>query len=103
MRNAAQAKGVERVRIRAQDKEGWLTLWIEDDGPGIADQDKQKVFDPFFTTKPVGQGSGLGLSMVHRIINDHGGTVGVYDSELGGAGFEIGLPLNDSEEGGTAT
>ncbi|QOR37919.1 HAMP domain-containing protein [Billgrantia diversa] len=103
LRNAAQAKEVSRVRIRAQEKEGWLTLWVEDNGSGIVDKDKAKVFDPFFTTKPVGQGSGLGLSMVHRIINDHGGTVGVFDSELGGAGFEIGLPLNDADEGGTAT
>lgn len=101
--NAAQAEGVQRVRIRARKQEQGLSLWIEDDGPGIADHDKPKVFDPFFTTKPVGQGSGLGLSMVHRIINDHGGTVGVFDSEWGGAGFEIGLPLNDIDEGGTAT
>ncbi|QTF93662.1 ATP-binding protein, partial [Halomonas sp. BM-2019] len=55
--------------------------------------------DPFFTTKPVGQGSGLGLSMVHRIINDHGGTIGVFDSEFGGAGFAITLPLDDTLEG----
>ena len=101
--NAAQAKGVQRVRIRAREQEHWLTLWIEDDGPGIAEAEKPQVFDPFFTTKPVGQGSGLGLSMVHRIINDHGGTIGVFDSELGGAGFEIGLPLNDSDQGGTVT
>ncbi|PMR77760.1 sensor histidine kinase [Billgrantia endophytica] len=101
--NATQAEGVQQIRIRARQAEDWLTLWVEDDGPGIAGADQSRVFDPFFTTKPVGQGSGLGLSMVHRIINDHGGTVGVFDSELGGAGFEIGLPLDDTTEGGTAT
>lgn len=96
LRNAAQAEGVTRVRLRARQERDWLTLCVEDDGPGIADSDQGKVFDPFFTTKPVGQGSGLGLSMVHRIVNDHGGTIGVYDSELGGAGFEITLPLGDA-------
>ncbi|MFY0992577.1 sensor histidine kinase [Halomonas sp. C05BenzN] len=95
LRNAAQAGEVHRVRLRARGEDGELRLWLEDDGPGILDADKSKVFDPFFTTKPVGQGSGLGLSMVHRIINDHGGTIGVFDSELGGAGFELGLPLDD--------
>ncbi|TFH88735.1 HAMP domain-containing protein [Billgrantia azerbaijanica] len=96
LRNAAQAEGVRRVRLTAREEAGWLTLWVEDDGSGITAHDQAKVFDPFFTTKPVGQGSGLGLSMVHRIINDHGGTIGVFDSELGGAGFEIGLPLDDT-------
>ncbi|MDI5986830.1 HAMP domain-containing sensor histidine kinase [Halomonas sp. M4R5S39] len=96
LRNATQADEVHRVCLRARVEGDELRLWLEDDGPGILDTDKSKVFDPFFTTKPVGQGSGLGLSMVHRIINDHGGTIGVFDSELGGAGFEIGLPLYDT-------
>ncbi|MCE9665244.1 ATP-binding protein [Halomonas sp. M5N1S17] len=105
LRNASQAEGVKRVRLSARQEDDWLTLLVEDDGAGIAQPNQSKVFDPFFTTKPVGQGSGLGLSMVHRIINDHGGTVGVFDSEMGGAGFEVGLPLSptDSIEGGTAT
>lgn len=93
LRNAAQAPGVSRIRVRAQRHEHELLLWVEDDGTGIPNSHHHKVFDPFFTTKPVGQGSGLGLSMVHRIINDHGGTIGVFDSALGGAGFEITLPL----------
>ncbi len=96
LRNAAQAPDVSRIRVRAQQQEHELVLWVEDDGPGIPDSHHHKVFDPFFTTKPVGQGSGLGLSMVHRIINDHGGTIGVFDSVLGGAGFEITLPLSET-------
>ena len=96
LRNASQAGEVRRVRLRVRMEGDELRLWLEDDGSGIVDADKSKVFDPFFTTKPVGQGSGLGLSMVHRIINDHGGTIGVFDSDLGGAGFEIGLPLDDT-------
>ncbi|SER79444.1 HAMP domain-containing protein [Vreelandella subterranea] len=96
LRNAAQAEGVGHIRVRAEQQEHELHLWVEDDGPGIPTSHHQQVFDPFFTTKPVGQGSGLGLSMVHRIINDHGGTIGVFNSPLGGAGFEITLPLYDT-------
>ncbi|MBE0462518.1 MAG: sensor histidine kinase [Halomonadaceae bacterium] len=96
LRNAAQAPGVSHVRVRARKNEHELTLWVEDNGPGIPVANHQHVFDPFFTTKPVGQGSGLGLSMVHRIINDHGGTIGVFNSTLGGAGFEITLPLSET-------
>lgn len=99
LRNAAQADNAHRIRLVARSEQERLTLWIEDDGNGITDDGKSRVFDPFYTTKPVGQGSGLGLSMVHRIIHDHGGTIGVFDSPLGGAGFEIILPLDESLEG----
>ncbi|MDN3523340.1 sensor histidine kinase [Halomonas ramblicola] len=95
LHNAAQAEGVERIGLSARVADERLRLWVEDDGAGIAEADRSRVFDPFFTTKPVGQGSGLGLSMVHRIVNDHGGTIGVCDGALGGAAFEIVLPLDD--------
>lgn len=100
LRNAAQAEGTRRVRLSTESRGDQLHLRLEDDGSGIREADKSQVFDPFFTTKPVGQGSGLGLSMVHRIVNDHGGTIGVFDSELGGAGFAITLPLEDLLEAG---
>ena len=103
LRNAIQAEGTRCVRLRAETRDEHLHLWLEDDGDGIKEADQPQVFDPFFTTKPVGQGSGLGLSMVHRIINDHGGTIGVFDSELGGAGFAITLPLDDTLEGADTT
>lgn len=96
LRNATQAEGVRRIRLAARRRDDSLCLTIEDDGCGIPEADRARVFDPFFTTKPVGQGSGLGLSMVHRIINDHGGSIGAFDSALGGAGFEIVLPLEDT-------
>lgn len=93
--NAVQANPGGYIRVSADILNNELHIKVEDNGPGIADADKSKVFDPFFTTKPVGQGSGLGLSMVHRVINDHGGTVGVFDSPIGGAGFELTLPAED--------
>nr|WP_163500662.1 ATP-binding protein [Halomonas socia] len=95
MHNALQANPGGHIRVSAETLNGELHIKVEDDGPGIGEANKNRVFDPFFTTKPVGQGSGLGLSMVHRIINDHGGTVGVFDSALGGAGFELTFPAED--------
>ena len=66
-----------------------------DNGPGIDDREKAKVFDPFYTTKDVGQGTGLGLSIVFRIVEEHGGTIRVADSDPGpGATFIVTLPVD---------
>jgi len=67
---------------------------IEDNGCGIPPENLPRLFDPFFTTKPVGQGTGLGLSVSYGIIRDHGGAIEV-DSALGrGSTFRILLPVN---------
>jgi signal transduction histidine kinase len=63
---------------------------IEDDGPGVPSDARDRVFEPFFTTKA--KGSGLGLSIVHAIVAQHGGTIAVDDSSLGGARFTLRLP-----------
>jgi len=66
---------------------------IADTGPGIPAEIRSRIFEPFFTTKPVGQGTGLGLSLCRGIIEDHGGTITV-ESEPGiGTRFEIALPV----------
>jgi signal transduction histidine kinase len=65
---------------------------IADNGPGIAPEILPRIFDPFFTTKDVGEGSGLGLSIVHGIVERHGGSISV-DSEVGrGTTFTVTLP-----------
>ena len=56
-----------------------------------------KVFEPFFTTKQPGEGTGLGLSVAYGIIQQHGGTIEVKNSQLGGAIFTITLPLECPE------
>ena len=53
----------------------WLELWVEDDGPGVPDEQRSKIFDPFFTTHE--KGPGLGLAIVHRIVENHGGEIRV--------------------------
>ncbi len=71
---------------------GYLKLVIRDTGPGILPGNLERVFDPFFTTKDAGEGSGLGLSVVHGIVLNHGGAVRV-DSKVGvGTTFTILLP-----------
>ena len=71
---------------------GGIRLDVRDTGAGIPADLIGKVFDPFVTTKPVGEGTGLGLTICHRIVEEHGGTIDV-ESELGkGTTFIIKLP-----------
>lgn len=70
-----------------------VLIEIIDDGEGISPELLSKVFDPFFTTKDVGHGSGLGLFIVHEIIEEHQGCISVQNLVKGGAMFSIWLPL----------
>ena len=70
-------------------------LIVEDNGPGIPGELKDKVFAPYFTTKHAKGGTGLGLAIVHRIVSDHGGRIAVADTLGGGARFAIELPLRN--------
>ncbi len=77
----------------------YITVSVGDKGTGIAPEHLSRLFDPFFTTKPVGQGSGLGLSMVKGFTTQSGGTVEVY-SELGqGTTIRLFLPVVDTDVG----
>ena len=65
---------------------------VTDEGSGISEQDLPRVLEPFFTTKPVGEGTGLGLSVSHEIVKAHGGELEV-DSQAGeGSCFTVRLP-----------
>ena len=74
---------------------------VTDDGHGIPDHIRPKIFDPFFTTKPPGQGTGLGLDIVQRIVRGHRAELDV-SSRPGRTEFRAGLPL-DSNEGATSS
>jgi signal transduction histidine kinase/DNA-binding response OmpR family regulator len=87
----AHDKGV--LTITTEWEGSKIRLSFRDDGLGMSQESKAKLFHPFFTTKPVGEGTGLGLSLSHSIILEHGGTIEV-DSEPGkGADFIITLPI----------
>jgi two-component system NtrC family sensor kinase len=69
-----------------------IRLTVRDSGTGIAPEVAGKIFDPFFTTKPVGEGTGLGLTISHRIIEEHGGSIDVESAPGEGTAFVITLP-----------
>ena len=70
----------------------FLSISIEDSGPGIPPEIQKKIFEPFFTTKEVGEGTGLGLSICHEIVTGLGGTIEVESVEGGGSTFRVVLP-----------
>jgi len=81
------------VRVQARFREGQLELVIEDTGSGIPAEILSRIFDPFFTTKPVGQGTGLGLSVCHGIVGSVGGSIEVTSSPHAGTRVTIALPV----------
>lgn len=97
LKNAVDAcEGVGKVWISARDylvnKRLEVEILVSDNGPGIPEEQLQKIFDPFYTSKDVGKGSGLGLFIVHDIVESHGGSV-IVDSRLNeGTTFIIWLP-----------
>jgi signal transduction histidine kinase len=99
--NAAQAlegQSDARIRIATAVEDGHVVVRVSDNGPGIPEDVLPRIFDPFFTTKDVGQGSGLGLSIVHGIVERHGGTIDVETAPGEGTTFIVSLP-----QGGVAS
>jgi PAS domain S-box-containing protein len=94
--NAVQAlpdgRADNAIRVSLRAAGGQVVIEVRDNGVGIADDVRPRIFDPFFTTKPVGLGLGLGLSICHGIVTNHGGTIAV-ESALGhGTTFRVVLP-----------
>jgi signal transduction histidine kinase len=88
--DAMHGKG--ELRIRTYRDDGCVVIEIGDDGPGIPPEVQPHIFDPFFTTKGVGEGTGLGLDTVQRIVKKHRGNIQV-NSKPGDTRFQIWLPL----------
>jgi signal transduction histidine kinase len=97
--NAAQALGEKpdgaiRLRTRAEDRGRRIRLSIQDNGPGIAPEVRDRIFDPFFTTKHRSGGTGLGLSITYGVVQQHHGEIHV-DTEVGaGTTFHYLLPVD---------
>jgi signal transduction histidine kinase len=94
--NASQAmpddrKGTIEVHSRAED--GSVVVEVRDNGKGMSEKTVKQIFDPFFTTKRASGGTGLGLPIAYRIVEEHGGTIAVT-SQLGlGSTFQVRFPV----------
>ncbi|HUS67087.1 MAG TPA: ATP-binding protein, partial [Kofleriaceae bacterium] len=92
-REAVAGTGRVRVQTRLSRPGRAIALVVEDSGPGIATDVRERIFTPYYTTKHASGGTGLGLAIVHRIVTDHGGRIAVGESSLGGARFLVELPV----------
>ena len=90
-RDAMPDGGTLRIAVDVAPS-GDARLSVSDTGLGIPERLRPRIFDPFFTTKPRGQGTGLGLAVVHGIVNEHGGRVDVHSAEAEGTTFEVSFP-----------
>jgi len=87
------AHGKGNLTVKTERVNDAFRISFKDDGPGISNENLEKIFNPFYTTRGIGEGTGLGLSICHGIITEHGGRIHA-ESELGnGASFIIYLPL----------
>ena len=84
--------GKGELRVRTYREDTCVVVEIRDNGPGIPPEIKPHIFEPFFTTKGVGEGTGLGLDTVQRIVKKHRGNIQV-NSSPGDTRFQVWLPL----------
>jgi len=93
--NAGQAlpdRGTITLRTGRNDSQVWIE--VSDSGVGMSPETVQRIFDPFYTTKPVGQGTGLGLSVSYAIVKKHNGHIEVESTPGSGSTFRIVLPIS---------
>jgi signal transduction histidine kinase len=92
--DAAEQGQQPEVRVQASSDSDWAYLLVDDNGPGVSEEIRDRIFVPFFTTKPPGKGTGLGLSVCRQLIRAVGGDVYLArePGPLGGARFVVQLP-----------
>lgn len=96
LQNAAQSIGPQRGRISVRTGGQGGEVWVEiaDTGCGIPAEALPRIFDPFFTTRPIGQGTGLGLSLAYGIVQHHCGRIDVQSAPGQGSTFRVTLPIS---------
>ena len=80
-----------KITVRTERSDNWLTVSVDDNGPGIASDNPSTVFEPYFTTKP--EGMGLGLAICRTIVESHNGKLGAENLDPHGARLSVSLPL----------
>jgi CheY-like chemotaxis protein/anti-sigma regulatory factor (Ser/Thr protein kinase) len=93
-----EADAIEAPRVGAAGRLGFARIQVSDTGCGMDDLTRVRIFDPFFTTKPPGKGTGLGLAVVHGIVQGCGGRVEVESAVRRGSTFTLSLPLTAKDE-----
>jgi signal transduction histidine kinase len=92
--NAAQATpDAGQIALSTRHEGGEVVLVVQDTGQGMTPEVQQKLFQPFFSTRPIGEGTGMGLAVVHGIVSAHGGRIDVESQPGKGSTFTIRLPL----------
>ncbi len=87
------AHGGGKLMVKTERADDGIRVSFKDDGPGIAREYLARIFDPFFTTREVGQGTGLGLTLCHRIVTEHGGRIYARSRSGKGATIIVELPI----------
>jgi signal transduction histidine kinase len=88
---------VKTLRLTKSPRDPWVQVEVTDNGPGISPTDLEHIFDPFFTTKHASterEGTGLGLTIVHQIVQEHSGYIEVTSKVGKGTTFLVNLPVN---------
>lgn len=102
LRNAIEATPGGTVRLSYTADDDHSTFRVDDDGPGIDPSIQDRLLEPFFTTKDTGDGTGLGLAVVHGVVEQHGGRLDIGESPWGGARFSLHIPQRRSANGSAA-
>ncbi len=86
----------KKIEIAASETKDTILIKVSDSGPGVPFHLRDKIFDPFYTTK--NDSSGIGLSISHRIVTDHGGSIDIGSSKWGGAEFKVKIPIKQDSD-----
>lgn len=89
----ARVPGRISIETRREPNPDRIVIEVADNGSGVRTEDLSRVFDPFFTTREAGEGQGLGLSVCYGIVREHGGAIRARNRDMGGAAFEVELPV----------